>query len=414
MSSADAVSEKLMTPANVVTLVRICLVPLFVVAILSPWPEWLGLPQVANNEKSLVAAVIFVVISCTDWLDGYLARSRGEVTNFGKFMDPLADKILVTAALLALIELGTLPSWIVLVILSREFIVSGVRMMAASKGVVIAASWYGKFKTVFQMIAIVLFTVKDSYMVGAVTAPFGDSLWLVSWAVMIVALVLTIVSMLDYIVKARSLIGLGPRNSDRSQRRCEKEAAGQGEAAAGAADASEAQRAELSPAERASIEPAELAALASAVVEAAAAKGVSVATAESLTGGMVSAALTAVPGSSAVVRGGVASYMAEVKEQVLGVAEATIEGDGVVSEQTALSMARGALKVMDAGLAVAVTGIAGPTGAEPGKPVGTVWMALASKTEERTRRFAFPGNRDEVRLLTVRAALCELLDELER
>ncbi len=414
MSSADAVSEKLMTPANVVTLVRICLVPLFVVAILSPWPEWLGLPQVANNEKSLVAAVIFVVISCTDWLDGYLARSRGEVTNFGKFMDPLADKILVTAALLALIELGTLPSWIVLVILSREFIVSGVRMMAASKGVVIAASWYGKFKTVFQMIAIVLFTVKDSYMVGAVTAPFGDTLWLVSWAVMIVALVLTIVSMLDYIVKARSLIGLGPRNADRERRRCEKKATQQEEAAAGAADASEAQRAELSPAERASIEPMELAALAGAVVEAAAAKGVSVATAESLTGGMISAALTAVPGSSAVVRGGVVSYMAEVKEQVLGVAEATIEGDGVVSEQTALSMARGAVEVLDAGLAVAVTGIAGPTGAEPGKPVGTVWMALASKTEERTRRFAFPGNRDEVRLLTVRAALCELLDELKR
>ncbi|WP_261429283.1 CDP-diacylglycerol--glycerol-3-phosphate 3-phosphatidyltransferase [Xiamenia xianingshaonis] len=408
MSSADAASEKLMTPANVVTLVRICLVPLFVVAILSPWPEWLGLPQVANNEKSLVAAVIFVLISCTDWLDGYLARSRGEVTNFGKFMDPLADKILVTAALLALIELGTLPSWIVLIILTREFIVSGVRMMAASKGVVIAASWYGKFKTVFQMIAIVLFTVKDSYMVGAVTAPFGDALWLVSWAVMIVALVLTIVSMLDYIVKARNLIGLGPRNADRGQRRREKKAA------AGAADAPEAQRAELSPAERASIEPAELAALASAVVEAATAKGVSVATAESLTGGMISAALTAVPGSSAVVRGGVVSYMAEVKEQVLGVAEATIEGDGVVSEQTALSMARGAVEVLDAGLAVAVTGIAGPTGAEPGKPVGTVWMALASKTGERAHRFSFPGNRDEVRLLTVHAALNELLDELKR
>ncbi|NGM16696.1 CDP-diacylglycerol--glycerol-3-phosphate 3-phosphatidyltransferase [Eggerthellaceae bacterium zg-893] len=403
-----------MTPANVVTLVRICLVPLFVVAILSPWPEWLGLPQVANNEKSLVAAVIFVVISCTDWLDGYLARSRGEVTNFGKFMDPLADKILVTAALLALIELGTLPSWIVLIILTREFIVSGVRMMAASKGVVIAASWYGKFKTVFQMIAIVLFTVKDSYMVGAVTAPFGDALWLVSWAVMIVALVLTVVSMLDYIVKARNLIGLGPRNTERDQRRRAKKAAGQGEAAAGAADVPEAQRAELSPAERASIEPAELAALASAVVEAATAKGVSVATAESLTGGMISAALTAVPGSSAVVRGGVVSYMAEVKEQVLGVAEATIEGDGVVSEQTALSMARGAVEVLDAGLAVAVTGIAGPTGAEPGKPVGTVWMALASKAGERAHRFSFPGNRDEVRLLTVHAALSELLAELKR
>ena len=95
-----------MTPANIVTLARICLVPVFVVVLISPWPQWLGLPQVADDAKSLIAAGIFILISCTDWLDGYLARSRGEVTDFGKFMDPLADKILVAAALLALIELG--------------------------------------------------------------------------------------------------------------------------------------------------------------------------------------------------------------------------------------------------------------------------------------------------------------------
>ena len=117
------------------------------------------------------------MISCTDWLDGYLARSRNEVTAFGKFMDPLADKILVTAALLALIELGTLPSWVVLIIVAREFIVSGVRMVAANEGVVIAASYQGKFKTVFQMIAIVMFTVKDSHMVGSAGQAFGDGLW---------------------------------------------------------------------------------------------------------------------------------------------------------------------------------------------------------------------------------------------
>lgn len=203
--------QKLWTPANVVTLVRICLVPVFVVALLSPWPEWFGLPQVAAGEKSLIAAGIFVIISCTDWLDGYLARSRGEVTNFGKFMDPLADKILVAAALLALVELGTLPSWVVLIILAREFIVSGVRMMAATEGVVIAASWYGKAKTVFQMAAIVLFTIKDSHMVGSAGAAFGDALWVISWLVMLVALALTIISMMDYIVKARHLLGFVSR-----------------------------------------------------------------------------------------------------------------------------------------------------------------------------------------------------------
>ena len=113
-------TDKLMTPANIVTLARICLVPVFVVVLISPWPQWLGLPQVADDAKSLIAAGIFILISCTDWLDGYLARSRGEVTDFGKFMDPLADKILVAAALLALIELGSLPSWVALVILARR------------------------------------------------------------------------------------------------------------------------------------------------------------------------------------------------------------------------------------------------------------------------------------------------------
>ena len=158
-----------------------------------------------------------MLISCTDWLDGYLARSRGEVTDFGKFMDPLADKILVAAALFALVELGVLPSWVALIIVAREFIVSGVRMVAASKGVVISASWYGKFKTVSQMIAIVMFTVKDSYMMGTLIDAFSDMMWVLSWAVMFVALALTIVSMLDYISKARDLIGLGPRKGKKAK-----------------------------------------------------------------------------------------------------------------------------------------------------------------------------------------------------
>jgi CDP-diacylglycerol--glycerol-3-phosphate 3-phosphatidyltransferase len=126
--------DKLMTPANIVTLIRICLVPVFVLAIVSPWPLWMGLPDITTEAKRLIAAGIFILISCTDWLDGYLARSRGEVTDFGKFMDPLADKILVAAALIALVELAVLPGWPVLIILAREFIVSGIRMVAASKG----------------------------------------------------------------------------------------------------------------------------------------------------------------------------------------------------------------------------------------------------------------------------------------
>ena len=202
--------DRIWTPANVVTMVRICLVPVFVLVLLSPWPNLLGVPQV-DVFKSLIAAGIFILISCTDFVDGYLARSRNEVTNFGKFMDPLADKILVMAALLALIELGSLPSWVVLIIVTREFIVSGLRMMAAKEGVVIAASWYGKAKTVSQMVAIVLFVIKDNSLIGSLNAGMGSFLWWFSWFVMLIALVLTIVSMVDYIAKSRSLIGLGPK-----------------------------------------------------------------------------------------------------------------------------------------------------------------------------------------------------------
>lgn len=399
MTTSTNASQKLWTPANIITLIRICLVPLFVIAIISPWPEWFSLPEVANEEKSLVAAFIFVVISCTDWLDGYLARSRNEVTTFGKFMDPLADKILVTAALLALIELGTLPSWVVLIILSREFIVSGVRMMAASEGVVIAASWYGKCKTVFQMIAIVLFTIKDSYMVGSIADPFSDILWVISWAVMIIALILTIVSMLDYVVKAKDLIGLTPKKTLQTQ--TDKIRIN-----------SESNR-ELSPVEKESIKAEELNGLASDVIKLAKKKSCTIGCAESLTGGLIAGTLTAIPGSSSVILGSVVSYAPSVKEHLLGVPQETMASAGIVSKETAQAMASGAHTTLGCTICVSVTGIAGPQGSEPGKPVGTVWMGIDSPLGCRSQEFMFPGNREEVRLLTVHAALCELKRTLE-
>ncbi len=125
----------------------------------------------------------------------------------------MADKILVAAALLALVELSVLPPWPVLIILVREFIVSGIRMIAATKGEVIAASWYGKAKTVFQIIAIVLFIVKDSLVLPNFESVMQTPLYLLSWFVMLVALVLTIISMVDYIAKARHLIGFGPKGA---------------------------------------------------------------------------------------------------------------------------------------------------------------------------------------------------------
>lgn len=374
--------EAVLTPANVVTVVRIALVPVFVLVLLSPWPEWLNVAAITADTQRLLAAGVFIVISATDWLDGYLARSRNEVTNFGKFMDPLADKILVAAALLALIELDALPTWVVLIILTREFIVSGVRMMAASEGVVIAASYIGKFKTVFQMVAIVLFTVQDSDLIRFVSSALSDSMWCISWVVMIVALILTVGSMIDYVAKARDIIGLSSFHRKKNRR-------GDDEAV-----------------------PASIEELASSVVEHARLQGRTVGTAESLTGGLIAGALTSVPGSSAVVKGSVVSYVDEVKHTVLGVEERVLETDGAVSRRCAEQMAQGAREQLGANLAVSVTGIAGPTGAEPGKPVGTVWMGLASDKGVKSFEFHFQGDRDEVREQTVAAALSALLGKL--
>lgn len=373
--------DKLWTPANIVTLIRICLVPVFVLAILSPWPEWVGLPGITMEAKCVIAAGIFILISCTDWIDGYLARSRGEVTDFGKFMDPLADKILVTAALIALVELAVLPGWPVLIILAREFIVSGIRMVAASKGTVIAASWYGKAKTVFQIIAIVLFLLKDSLTFTTAAGAFTNPMFVLSWTVMVIALVLTVMSMLDYLVKARHLL---------------KGSAGAKTAKAAAPSAAPTEIAAL---QKAIDEQARI------IVEKATAAGATVATAESLTGGLIAAMLTSVPGSSASVRGGIVSYVNEVKAEVLGVSEDVLARQGAVHELVALQMARGALRELGSDVSVAVTGIAGPTGAEPGKPVGTVWIGCATAKKTHAACHHFEGGREAVRLQTVLIAL---------
>ena len=375
--SGKKASQKLWTPSNVITVVRICLVPVFVAALLAPWPEWWHMPEVTNDVKCIVAAVLFVIISGTDWLDGYLARHRNEVTDFGKFMDPLADKILVTAALIALVELNALPTWVVLVILAREFIISGLRMMAAAKGVVIAASYLGKFKTVFQMIAIVLFTIKDIWKKLSPDSMVPEAMYVFSWIVMGIALVLTVVSLVDYIAKAREVIGLGG-NADDDEPEYE----------IGAALADRAQE----------------------IVEVAASKSVKVGTAESLTGGLIGKAITAIPGASDIYAGGIVSYTNPVKQKLLGVPEEILDSVGAVSEECAISMAQGARKALGCDIAVSVTGIAGPTGAEPGKPVGTVWIGIADEQGAFAQLRNFEGERGAIRVQTAIAAL-EALEE---
>lgn len=229
--------EKIWTLPNVITMARILLVPLFVVILLSPWPEWFGLTEVVDDyTKAIIATGAFICISCTDWIDGYLARKRNQVSDFGKFMDPLADKILVASALLALVELQTIPAWPVIIILAREFIVSGARMLASGKNVVIAASWYGKVKTVLQIAAIVLFLVKAPDTPSSVVDAATDPLFVTAWIVMIAALVMTVVSMMDYLSKCRELFGFRPKGARHAEKRAEKQARKQIEEASDEAD----------------------------------------------------------------------------------------------------------------------------------------------------------------------------------
>lgn len=170
---------------NKLTMMRVLLIPVFVIALLVPigisWQKW-------------IALAIFIVASLTDLADGKIARKYNLVTNFGKFMDPLADKLLVCAALVCLVSLERIPAWVVIIIISREFIVSGLRLIAVDQGVVIAASMWGKVKTVFQMTMIILM-LADIAQLALITA-------IVMW----IALVLTIVSLADYIIKNIHLI----------------------------------------------------------------------------------------------------------------------------------------------------------------------------------------------------------------
>ena len=184
------------TPANVVTCIRVVAVPLWLlVAEMSPAAG-------GGSALSLVVFALFVLLSLTDKLDGYLARSRNEVTTFGKFLDPIADKLVVVVALCFLLERGAVSSWVLLVIVAREFLVSGLRMVVASAGTVIAASPLGKGKTAVTMVAI-------SALLLAMALPEGSAAWAIGvlgQVLMVVAIILTAWSGVDYFVKAWSYV----------------------------------------------------------------------------------------------------------------------------------------------------------------------------------------------------------------
>ena len=153
-----------------------------------------------SQTTRYVALAIFIIASVTDWFDGYLARKNHLVTNFGKFMDPLADKLLVCSAMICLVAEGSLPAWIVIIIISREFVISGFRLIASDNGIVIAASWWGKFKTTAQMLMIILLILN----LGEKMAVFAVLEQIFIW----LALILTVISLIDYIMKNKQVINM--------------------------------------------------------------------------------------------------------------------------------------------------------------------------------------------------------------
>ncbi|MBY0755592.1 CDP-diacylglycerol--glycerol-3-phosphate 3-phosphatidyltransferase [Clostridium sardiniense] len=192
-----------MNLANKLTLLRMILVPIFLIFIAIK-----GIPY-----GTFVATFIFVIASITDKLDGYIARSRNQITNFGKFMDPLADKLLVTAALISLIEYGVVPSWAAIIIIAREFAVSGLRTLAAAEGKVIAASWWGKIKTVIQIVAIIILLIEinitqsTSLNNAVINSDFLTNFFkYIPSLALNIAVVITIISGYDYFRKNKNVI----------------------------------------------------------------------------------------------------------------------------------------------------------------------------------------------------------------
>lgn len=177
-----------MNTPNKLTIARMIIVPFLVIFLLTGW---------GGEANRYISLTLFVIASVTDWFDGYLARKNNLVTNFGKFMDPLADKLLVCSAMICMIDLKRLSAWFVIIIIAREFIISGFRLIAAENGIVIAANYWGKFKTASQMIMIILLILHFDGIFVILEQIF---IWL--------SLALTIISLITYIWQNRTVLSM--------------------------------------------------------------------------------------------------------------------------------------------------------------------------------------------------------------
>ena len=303
-----------------------------------------------------IAAAVFVVFSLTDTMDGQLARRQGSVSDLGKFLDPLADKLFVLSVLIVLVQEELVAAWVVVVIFSRELLITLLRTVASTQGRALAAAPLGKTKTVTQVVAVTLLILQRPYPWLGLPATLA-----VAFAVLF-----TLSSGLDYLWRWRHILLPG----------------GSREQAPAPAPSGGAPGAE-SPMHPRAVE------LGALLKE----RGLTLALAESCTGGLVAELVTDVPGSSAYFLGGVVAYSDQSKREQLGVEAGLLEHHGAVSEPVAIAMAEGARSRFRSSLAAGITGIAGPDSEGSTKPVGLTYIAIASSVACQAHRFLLEGDR---------------------
>ncbi len=352
-----------MTLPNALTLSRLAAIPVLMVLLAVTFPF-----------HDQIAAIIFVLASLTDTLDGNLARARHQVSELGKFLDPLADKLFVLSVLIALVQEQVVPAWVVVIIFSRELLITVLRSLRADRGVV-AATPFGKTKTVIQLVAVVLLILVRPYPILQIPA----------WIVVAAALVFTVASGIDYLWRFRS-VWFGTQAAEEAH---------------SAGSLREDTESETLPLARTLAEQLQKA-------------GATIGTAESCTGGLVAGALTDLPGSSLYFRGGIVAYANETKQERLGVSDELLRTKGAVSAEVAQAMAEGAREALHTDYAISTTGIAGPGADGTSKPVGLTHIWVAGPTRGAGRRFVFPGDRAQNRGQAVIEALRLAVEQTAR
>jgi CDP-diacylglycerol--glycerol-3-phosphate 3-phosphatidyltransferase len=339
---------------NALTVSRLAAIPLL-----------MGLLLVRFPGHDQVAAALFIVFSLTDTLDGQIARRRGSVSDLGKFLDPLADKLFVLSVLIVLVQEGLVAAWVVVVIFSRELLITLLRSIAASKGRIIAAAPLGKTKTAMQMSAVTLLILQRPY---PVVVP-------ITTVVVAVAVLFTIVSGIDYLVRFRDVLGFG-------------------DATHGADSPLRERAAELGDLLRE--------------------QKLTVSVAESCTGGLLGSAFTDQPGSSAYFVGGVIAYANGVKTDQLGVSSELLSRHGAVSCEVATAMADGVRSRLGSDLAASITCIAGPDADGSSKPVGLTYIGIAGPGGTTCYDYVLDGDRWSNRREAAARAIQLLVDETRK